>query len=242
MNKTIVYFTLKQLLRRPIRLALVVGFFIFPLIVDCFMVFSPFAKEIPRLVSTENASYFALILAAGIIGCDSSEGILPLLFSRPIKRSQYLLSKWLTISCVVSVLAVANDIAHWLLLTKGSLADFYYVDFSYLPQEVSISFGVTSVVLILSALLPAVADVFIYILILLFASIPFILSICWNEPAYANYSIEALSVISPSINFPSLVSIQDIFFASSLYAFKVTTSLLIAIYFLNSKELSYGKE
>ena len=49
------------------------------------------------------------MIAAGTIGQDVSSGVLQLLFARPVRRSEYVLSRWIGIVALVSARASYPD-------------------------------------------------------------------------------------------------------------------------------------
>ena len=52
--------------------------------------------------------WFALILGAGLIGRPASNGTLALLLSRPVRRADYVLTRWLAVSAIASLVAAGN--------------------------------------------------------------------------------------------------------------------------------------
>src|SRR5512140_2374400 len=98
MNLDVCVATLRERLSNPIRLAALLGFALFPI---------PIALVDPR--PNSSASFFhpliAVTLASGILGLDISSGVLALVFTRPVARRVYALSKWASVTVIAAVLS-----------------------------------------------------------------------------------------------------------------------------------------
>jgi ABC-type transport system involved in multi-copper enzyme maturation permease subunit len=114
MNFAIVKNTYHRILTRPLVLLLVAAHVLLAILLYSigsmnFDTLSHFSGRMSLWVG------YTWILGAGLIGKDSSDGVLPLLFARPISRREYVLSRWaglvlalttfLLVDCIVLVLA-----------------------------------------------------------------------------------------------------------------------------------------
>ena len=88
MNATLLLSFWRQRFTSPIRLVLLAVAFGVPLLI---LVFMPSAGFTPLGDTTG----LALIFAVGMIGQDLSSGVLQLLFARPVRRAEYVVSRWL---------------------------------------------------------------------------------------------------------------------------------------------------
>ncbi|MCA9813499.1 MAG: hypothetical protein H6677_15110 [Candidatus Obscuribacterales bacterium] len=242
MNNAIFQFTIKQFLARPVRIVLVVLFFLFPLAFDCISIFSPFFEGLPRMSSTDSAYNFAFIIAAGIIGSDVSDGILPLTFSRPLKRIEYILCKWLAVSSMVTILAILNDLIHWMILSKGSLEMLQSVEPCIFLNTVTAALGSTAIIMLFSSLVPGIADIGIILLIGLIAIITSLINHYWKVAWAINVAAVLLSILFPHVDLRTLNGNYEVIEAFGMYLSIVFTALFLATYFVNRKELSYGRE
>lgn len=80
MNKAIISMTVRQLMNRPVRLIMLFCFLGFPLLMDVMSRQMERGHAISSHLVIGNTVMFVMIISAGIIGQDVSDGILPLIF------------------------------------------------------------------------------------------------------------------------------------------------------------------
>src|SRR5919198_2264006 len=114
MNATLIVASIRQRLSSPIRMALLAALFVFPLLP---VAFAPAAG----LWFLGDSLGIALVLAAGAIGSDVSAGVLLLLFARPVRRSEYVLSRWCALGLGAALVRLGQiAIATAILAARGS--------------------------------------------------------------------------------------------------------------------------
>jgi ABC-type transport system involved in multi-copper enzyme maturation permease subunit len=244
-NKTIALMTIKQLRHRPARLLVLTGFLGFPLLFDIMnKQMEPYQHPSNGMV-IGNTIMLALIVAAGIIGQDISDGILPLIFSRPIKRWHYVLTKWLTVVFIVSALSCVNLFCHLLVCYGFTVDIFRAVGTSDLLQIVLMSAGTTSVMLLLSSLLPGAADLGVILLISAACILLMLMQSSLHVPGMEATANVIFAVLYPSFD-PGDIHIHSLHSLLSVevgrYFAVVLVCLSGSIVLVNQKELSYGSD
>ncbi|HMO22297.1 MAG TPA: hypothetical protein PKC98_15175, partial [Candidatus Melainabacteria bacterium] len=170
------------------------------------------------------------------------DGILPLTFSRPLKRIEYILSKWLAVSSMVAILAILNDLIHWMILSKGSLEMLQSVEPCIFLNTVTAALGSTAIIMLFSSLVPGIADIGIILLIGVIATITMLINHYWKVAWAINVAAVLLSILSPHVDLSTLSGTYEVIEAFGIYLSTVFTALFLATYFVNRKELSYGRE
>ena len=113
MIPAIVIAAIQQRLRSPVRMMLIAMTFGFPLLGSWFAPALGFQ-------GISNGFYFAVMLSAGLIGQDVSAGVLQLLFARPVRRWEYVFSRWFAFSLMaVALVAVQVAIGASFLALRG---------------------------------------------------------------------------------------------------------------------------
>ncbi len=236
MNWTLIASLLRQRVRSPARVALVLAFFLFPLLVLAF-------ARGAGLAPLRTGSAFAFFLAAGLIGQDVSSGTLQLLFARPVTRAEYALSRWfgaaLAASCLVMIqmaIGVALLALHGQSPAPRELAIFA-------GEQVLVAFGTTSVLLLFSTLLPGVGDFLAIIAAGVLGQALQLGAALFRAPWLARVGEEIGRFISPALDLGRLFGGGPVsWFEVVSYFSTVSLCLALAIVILNRRELSYATE
>ena len=101
MNRTLILAVFDRWLASPPRIALVA-------VLGTAPVLSSFLGSGGGRVGTGSTALLVLVLGAGIIGRDVSTGVLQVLFTRPISRTEYVISRWMGLGIAGAVLAAAQ--------------------------------------------------------------------------------------------------------------------------------------
>ena len=236
MNRELILSFLRQRLTSIMRLALLSMTFFFP-----FLVFT-FAPTSPLSLLAPNAANFALILSAGMIGQDTSAGVLQLVFARPLSRAEYVFSRWLAaaagaaalmllqvalVSAIVAARGEPRPPSEWLPFAMESAL-----------QEI----GVVSVMTLFSALVPGLADLGLLVLASLGAALMSVLGQAVQRLAFLVRIAEELQrFTSPQLPLVRWLDGDAIsWFALVSYLSTVTLCVALAIVIMNRKELSYA--
>jgi ABC-type transport system involved in multi-copper enzyme maturation permease subunit len=176
-----------------------------------------------------------LILGAGMVGRDLSTGVLPLLLTRPLPRSAYVLARWLAVSSLAGVysclLVSAQAVVLW---SRGG--GLLAVDLlAALLDNVTGAAGLASVLLLFSTFLRGFGDAVLWSVFAIAAGVA-------SSFGGAQRAAEVLmDTLSPQIDWAETLRGTTVsWFALSSYASTVVTALALAIVVMNRKEVSYA--
>ncbi|MBS1953557.1 MAG: ABC transporter permease subunit [Cyanobacteria bacterium SZAS-4] len=240
MSIPIFIMTLKQFWNRPARVFLLGCFLAFPLFMEFMM-----KRVMNQNISAETASHmvpaFVMVIGAGIVGQDITDGVLPLILSRPIKRYQYLISKWMAVATLALSMGLADTSFH-LLLSYGFAAQaLQNFQLLWIPQTFISAAGCTAVMMLLSCLLPGAADVGILLLTFAVYFVMMMLQHGAHVPGMEDIGTQLLSIAFPSFDLTEITAPRSLLSIDvGRYVAVVFVSLLGSVIVLNQKELSYG--
>jgi ABC-type transport system involved in multi-copper enzyme maturation permease subunit len=120
-----------------------------------------------KTVLAGEGAWFVWVLGAGIIGKDVSEGVLNLLFSRPIKRAEYVFSKWMAVGLMASAMTWLYLAVGWSILWHLNEPPAWTQMGTSLVLALLICFGASAALVFLSTLVPGIGDLALMFLILL---------------------------------------------------------------------------
>jgi len=203
------------------------------------------------------------VLGAGIIGQNVASGILSVLFARPMRRYNYVLTRWLALSVASSALCMillGTEQIAGMAAFPGIVPDFN--TFSQAVARISMCFGLSATFIMFSALLPNAVDICAWIMLSCVSNIiveiahyePFLLSqVYCNElsrklaefavPVCKELAIPVQSMALPYIDLTYLTHTASIsWYAVFTYLSNISLCLLIAIAVMNRKEVSYASK
>lgn len=234
MNLTLATTLWRQRLTSPVRMAILAMLTGMPLLGVAFM---PGAG----LALLGGAQGLILTLGAGMIGQDLSSGVLQLLFARPVRRSEYVVSRWLGVGAAAAAISLLQlAIACGLLAGRGALPT---------AQEIVIfgggrlleSFGLAAVLALFSSLIGGFGDLGIYLLVNLGAGIVQMAGQVKQWLWLARAGAEINGALTPTIDLVRLVTATPMpWYPIVSYASTVVLCLALAIVVVNRKELSYA--
>lgn len=234
MNLDLMMTLWRQRLTSPMRVLLglmFMGFGLFPVLLT----------GSASMLGKNAMSMFGFIFAAGLIGQEVSSGVLTLAFARPIRRSEYLLSRWAT----ATLLAVAFGVVQSALGVAIAIArhgDWTMAMVAIKTLEGALVIvGSTSVLALCSALAPGLGDVGIYVLSYLSISILGMLATA-KHWAWLTRAVQELQhTLGPEFDPSPLFGTGTLsWFELISYLSSITLCLVLAIVALNRKELSYA--
>ena len=233
MNATLIVATLRQRLSSPVRLALLALLFFMPLA----------AATLMRngLAGLGDSYGLTLVLAAGLVGQDLSSGVLQLLFARPVKRSEYILQRWLAVALGATALSLLQA-----LLAAGLLAARQYPVGAqeimiFVGNSALIAFGTAAVVALFSTLLPGFGDLALLLVFQLVGGALQMVGGFAGRPMIGRIGTEMTGFITPRFDLtPFLTGADPSWFAVAAYFSTLTLCLALAIVVLNRRELSYA--
>jgi ABC-type transport system involved in multi-copper enzyme maturation permease subunit len=181
-----------------------------------------------------------MVLAVGMIGQDISSGVLQLILARPVRRSEYVLSRWVSVAIGASVLSLLQIGLFWALtLARGSGPSLDALATLAVDRELQI-FGVAATMALLSSLIGGVGDLAVYALLTIFGGIVGMIGQMRQSEVVVWVGHEIGSLVSAKIEVAQIVAGSPSWFALATYASNLTLCLLLAILILNKKELSYA--
>ena len=234
MNDTLILAMIRQRLRSPIRMGLLFLLVVAPL---GLMTFTPG----PRLIDPSSTFMLVLILGAGMIGSDVSSGVLQLLFARPVRRVDYVLSRWLATGILAAGLALIQLILSVLIIggRHEPLPNLPNILF-FAGQHVSIAFGGAAVLAALSSVVPGFGDLALYFLLFMVSGLVQMLGSSTRFKFFGPMGAEMLSTLVPSLDLAPLFGGAPSWYDLVAYFSTLTLSLLLATIALNRRELSYA--
>jgi len=234
-NPTIFLTALRQRFSSRTRLVLVAVVFLFPL------AFAMMARE-AAFQTARTGAVFAFLLGAGILGQESSSGVFQLLFARPVRRWEYVVSRWLAI-CVASSLLVAAQIGLLcLVLASKGLPDSHEI-LVLLADQVLSAIGTTSVILFYSSFLSGVGDVLGIVLTAIGGQVLGGIGQLRQSEALIRAGAEIGRFVSPQFPVAALAAGGGVpWFDIASYLSTVTLCVAVAVVLLNRREISYASE
>lgn len=234
MNGALMVALWRQRLTSPIRLVLLGTMTGFPLLAIAFM-------RGAGLSILGDSQGPVLVLGAGMIGQDISSGVLQLLFARPVRRPDYVMSRWLGVAIAASAVALLQLGAAVALMAARDAVPAAQEVLLYGAGRVLESFGLAAVLALLSSLIPGFGDLALYLLLTMTAGG---VQLAGRMKGWAwadRLGSELLSSLQPTIDVARLLHASPLpWFPIVSYASTVTLCLVLAIVAVNRKELSYA--
>ena len=232
MNFDVMTSTLKERFSNPIRLATILGLFLFPI---------PIALVDPR----PNSSAFfhpliAVAIASGILGLDFSTGVLALVFTRPIRRSTYALSKWAAVTLTAIALSSVQLIAVDAILRVRHDAGIPDLLSARLAERVVAAAGTSAVVLLLSALGSGLSDLAVWGLACIAAQTCRMVGLVNHDDFWLRFGEGLLFLLAPGYGSGLAASLLN-FPALALAVFLTIAALGLSVWVLERREITYSE-
>ena len=234
MSRPLFLATIRWWLASPIRLVVLAGAALLPVLGS--------VLSQGRLPSASGASTLALILGTGVIGQGVSTGTLPLVLARPVRRSTFVLTRWLAAGSGALAVFGASVLAAWLIGSTAGMETQTPGDVVILLAEAALhAFGTVAVLVALSALVRGYGDAAIWIVVSILAALTKLVGVEKDLPALRAVGGRTAEFVSPSVDLQQVIGARPIPLSGfAWWAFVVTSCLALAIVFLNRKELSYA--
>jgi hypothetical protein len=233
-NRTLVTTLWRQRLTSPVRMAIVAMLAGMPLVVMAFM---PGAG----LAVLGSAQGLILTLGAGLIGQDVSSGVLQLLCARPVRRPEYVLSRWMAVGVAVTAVSLLQLAVAWTILAARGMAPS--------PQDAALfaagrtleSFGIAAVLALLSGLIGGFGDLALYLLANMAGGVIQMAGQFKRWPWLERGGAEIGASLAPTVDLARIVAASPTpWYPIVAYASTVALCLALAILVVNRKELSYA--
>jgi len=230
MNATLFQATLREKLANPLTLVLM------GLLVTVLPALQFSSDSLEDALSLEGALGLVLILAGGSTGREVSSGTLALVFCRPVRRADFVLTKWLALSLLCSVLSVVQVSVQSLAFVIAHHAPMFADVWQNALERIFLCFGVTAMLVALSTFVPKQWDVGLWLFAFLLCSIVAAESEVLHGPAKA-----AFDVLAARVPFGRTFHSSPIMWSTLFrYAATICVGLCVASWSIGRKELSYG--
>jgi hypothetical protein len=192
---------------------------------------------------TAGAGMFALIFTAGAVGQDMSSGVLQLLFARPVARTTYVLSRWLTGGLIGGVLGIAQVLlATMAIMARGGTADPSQLARLILENAIT-GFGTAAVMVMLSTLVNGLGDVALWVSGLLVSQMLGLTASAKQWEWMHRVADELKSFLQPDLSLAWVFGNGDLSWAAFIRFFAtIAVGLAIAVTLMQRKELSYAAD
>lgn len=237
MNPTLFASVLRQRLSSKVRLALLFCIFTLPLMVSLVI----HGIGVQAVAWTGGA--YALILGAGVLGMETSSGVMQLLFARPVRRWEYVTSRWLGVACGASALAVVQLLCAWAIWTSQGTSPASTEVALIAAQLVINAFGTASVVLMFSSFVSGVGDVVALFLTQITGQMVGMVGQFRQSPAMIRTGEEISRFIGATVPLASFTSGHQVaWFELVSYLSTISICVVVAVVMLNRREISYASE
>lgn len=226
MYQAIILTTIKERLTNTVRLIILLGI----LVVQT----ATYILSRTDYGELSDAMVFTLVMGAGIVGQDISRGVLQLLFVRPIKRANYILSKWLAIAILgfsasllqIAILVLALYIEH------EKISGFAVAD--VVIGRLFVCLTTTALLSFFSTLASGMADIVIYIIVIIIVQGLRLLGQTYDLSFMVQLSYPVEFFVNPTIN------IHTTLITLVACLSNISLCLLAASIVINRREISYA--
>jgi ABC-type transport system involved in multi-copper enzyme maturation permease subunit len=235
-NRTLVMHTMIQRALSPARSLLVLAIAGFPAMLLAF------APQIgPHLL--ESGGLIALILGAGLIGQETSSGVIQLLLARPVSRAEYVYSRWFAVGAFAAAVVLVEVTLGASVMALRGVPPPIGATAIVAVEQVLAAFGLLSVLALFSSLLPGVGDVLAWVVANVAGGVLQMVGGAMRVPGLVRASEEIGRFLSPTLSLHGVYGGGVIsWFQLISYFSTVTACLALAILVLNRREFSYATD
>jgi ABC-type transport system involved in multi-copper enzyme maturation permease subunit len=175
-----------------------------------------------------------LLIGGGAIGKEISSGVLPLMFTRPLVRGHYVLTKWFALASAIAIISSATLLVQAALLAHRGIGLPGREVAAAVFSSVSQAFGITAVLLPLSVVAAGYTDVLFWIGLTMLPSLA-------RKYIPQRVAEEWRAFLHPSLDWGAIFGTASVgWFRLFSYLSTVTLCLCLAVLAANRKELSYA--
>lgn len=191
-----------------------------------------------------------LILAAGCVARDASGGALQMILCRPIRRSDYLLGRYLGMLAAFGIFLLSAA-ALAVLFARGVLPAFgsppASMDFDVLLVQLAATFlggiATAATILLLSTFLPGYGDVLGFILLTPLAALPDLAGQVLKAPWLSRAGGVLRENLLPSLDWKAVLQGNDpLGEATGRWVLAVVVYLVAALALFSRREFAYGQD
>lgn len=236
MNATLFVSALRQRFRSRVRLVMLCGVFLAPLLLTLI-------SRRPVLEALNTSTIYAFILGAGILGQETSSGVMQLLFSRPVRRRDYVVSRWLAVAASASALSLLQ------LACAGALGMLFQSGVGpaelarVAPQQVVNAFGTASVIVLFSAMVSGIGDVIAIVIAQIVGQLLIFFGQLKGGPAAIRAGEEIQRFVGATVPLSAALDAHRVpWFELVSYLSTIVLCVCVAIALLNRREISYASD
>ena len=232
MNLTLLTAFWRERFTSPVRLLLLFMLWSFSILIA-------FLKRPAELPAAEWTIWLTLTLGAGIIGRDLSTGVLQLILARPVRRWEYVLSRWFALGTAVFGLAFLS----WAIAAPFSVVGggtTINEALARILESYFIAYGLAAVITGFSALLPGFGDLALWLVGLMFSFGIGAAGHFTNRAWAARLAHEIQATLIPTMPVDDMAANGFLLYPIVVWVSTVTLSLLLGVYAMNRRELSYA--
>ncbi len=234
MNATLIVTLWRQRVTSPVRVALLAMLAGTPLLATAFM---PGAG----LALLGGGQGLLLTLGAGMIGQDVSSGVLHLICARPVRRPEYVVSRWLAVALAGTAVGLLQlALACGLLAMRGALPGGQEIALFAAGRALE-AFGIAATLALCSSLIGGFGDLGLYLLANLAAGILQTAGQVRRWPWLERAGAELAAALTPTVDLTRMLAASPTpWYPVLAYASTVALALALAIVVVNRRELSYA--
>jgi len=233
-NPTLIATFWRQRLASPVRLVILL-----------FMVSTPLlmVTAMPQMgvSALGEAIPIGMLFAVGMIGQDAASGVLQLVFARPVRRWEYVTSRWLAVALAGSAVVVVQAGGAWgVLALRGHSPDAHAM-LAFVAARMLQMFGVAAVMALLSSLVAGVADLAVYILLNVVAGLGSLAAQAKGWAALARAADLLRTALAPAVEFDHVAAGGPAAWLTIVaYLSTIALCLALAAEVMNRRQLSYA--
>ncbi len=197
----------------------------------------------PELMGPEDIFLIPLSLGLGTIGRESSEGLLPVMLTRPVKRSTYVLSHWAALGTVASFWALLHLLLQWGLIQSSMVHPPRDIELLYNAlSRVSLCFGMAATLVCFATRLPGFGNLILWG-VLFFVATRVLPGFGKEESLNWVFTLRQYlnGLLLPALDIRKTFAATPIsWFRLTTYLSNVSLLLLLAIHLFNRREVSYA--
>jgi ABC-type transport system involved in multi-copper enzyme maturation permease subunit len=168
--------------------------------------------------------------------------VLQLLFARPVRRWEYVMSRWLAVCASAGSLVLLQVALVVLAGARHGLPEGREV-FVVVADQVAQAIGTASVILLFSSLLSGVGDVLAIVLTFVSAQVVGGIGQWRENPVLVRTAAEIMRFVGPQLPIPILVSGARVpWFDVVSYLSTVALCVAVAVAVVNRREISYASD
>jgi ABC-type transport system involved in multi-copper enzyme maturation permease subunit len=181
-----------------------------------------------------------LVLAVGMIGQDVSSGVLQLLLARPVRRWEYVTSRWLSVAIGASAASLLQvGLGCGAMAVRGALPDLGTIAQLVAGREIQIV-GLAGTMALFSSLIGGIGDLAIYAILMILGGVLGTIGQFRQSALLIGAGREIGAFVSPHVDLAQIAAGSLSWFTIATWASNLTLCLLLAIVVVNRKELSYA--